>query len=169
MIKYTIRTGDNLFSIAKQFSTTVDDILDLNPGIRTIGPGIVLSVPEEITLLGAPPGISPSDRPYLEQPYIPKLPAPGDPAPKLPITIKPGVPTGPQPKIPSPIGGGQPALPMPEKPIYYSPKKEKKGGTKSLPKAYVYPRSFVRAGVRGIRVPMQRLDAAWINPLRWRI
>ncbi len=43
---YTVRAGDNLFNLANRFNTTVDDILDANPGlVRPIRVGQVICIP----------------------------------------------------------------------------------------------------------------------------
>ncbi len=43
---YTVRAGDTLFNLARRFNTTVDDILDANPGlVRPIRVGQVICIP----------------------------------------------------------------------------------------------------------------------------
>jgi murein DD-endopeptidase MepM/ murein hydrolase activator NlpD len=50
--QYIIQPGDTLWSIAEEYDLTVDEIVDLNPGIDPynlqVGQAIVLPLPEEI-------------------------------------------------------------------------------------------------------------------------
>ena len=69
-ILYTVEPGDTLWSIARNFGTTVNDILRFNPMIdpNRLSPGQRLRVP-----VGTPPmGMPPMGMPPMGMPPIPK-------------------------------------------------------------------------------------------------
>lgn len=69
---HTIRTGDTLFALSKQYGVPVDSILTQNPGLRpqALSPGAKISIP---LLRDAPPPPSPPAR-AKAKPEAPRLP-----------------------------------------------------------------------------------------------
>ena len=48
IVGYIVKDGDTLWSIAKRYFTTVDDIRDQNEGIEEVKPGDKLLIVKEI-------------------------------------------------------------------------------------------------------------------------
>lgn len=101
-MQYTIQPGDTLWDLANEYQTTVEDILDANPGIDPdnlqVGQVIALGDPQ-LSIQQRPwrrPGYRPYGwwrRPYYRpyRPYPPYYPYAGPcPAGARPYTVEPG-------------------------------------------------------------------------------
>lgn len=55
---YTIRPGDTLFSIARRFNVSLDDLIEANPGIdpQRLQIGQVICIPVAVPPVACPPG-----------------------------------------------------------------------------------------------------------------
>lgn len=102
-IIHTVRPGDTLYMLAKQYKTTLDEIIDANPNIdcHMLQIGMELCIPVTSGQRGLP--LQTPDQAIPSIPFMPVIPE--FPAPEMPAM--PSVPT---PSVPS-MPGSIPTLP----------------------------------------------------------
>lgn len=108
---HTVRKGDTMYALAREYNVPLDLLLRVNPNvdIYNLRPGSRICIPKW----------RPGDRPAPGRP-MPGKPMPGGPMPGRPMAGRPmpggPMPGGPMPERPMP-GGSMPGGPMPGKPM----------------------------------------------------
>jgi peptidoglycan endopeptidase LytF len=144
-IIHKVRPGDTLYMLAKQYKTTLDDIINANPDIDCymLKIGMELCIPSTRrqggVSLRSPNQAIPSmptmpEIPTPEMPAVPSFPTPSIPSlptmprvpmptPRVPMPTMPSIPTpsipsmpGPAPTMPTIPSPMQPTIPEPEEP-----------------------------------------------------
>ena len=117
-IIHKVRPGDTLYMLAKQYKTTIDDIINANPDIDCymLKIGMELCIPSTRrqggVSLRSPNQTIPS---IPSMPTMPEIPAPEMPAvPSFPTPSIPSMPT--MPRVPMPEMPTMPEVPTPEMP-----------------------------------------------------